>query len=583
MHRRLTSPVWCVCLCLCILVFIVSSSDAQGESRGPLHTDSPSTQIRTPEGKCLVFDMMEHSLYTYFHQAFPYDSLDVLGKRGAHGTVKGLVTTLIDMLDTLAVTGHINTFCFAIKWISTHIKSFDIDVSVNVFETNIRVLGGLLSAHMMLEEGVIPMEKDGCASYDGHLLALAVDLADRLLVAFNSSSGIPYDIVGLHNKEKEGRITSASQGGTLLLEFGLLSRLTGNASYLNAAELAVEELFFLRDGKTKLLGSHIDVENRSWMLPYASIGSGLDSMMEYLFKYHVVSGEERWWSYFDSMRASALKYLRQRDAYSRVHFEKPLELISSGHESLSSFYPGLLLTSGHMDEGTEPLWFAHSIFHRYGAMPERQRRHFQFSPFIPNYPLRPEHIESIYYYYRTTHDPAYKAMAEEFALGLHLRCRTPWGFTPLTDVGFPYHESIHNGSITESFWISETLKYLWMVFDEDPTPGNWVLTTEAHHLPDQPWLWWTPTQWTRQGQVSEAGEEHGAEEDSRNRWVSRLKAVRELKNFFHLRRSQPSGHARTRFRKYEHLAEEPVANYVCQNHPQTGLQRLSHSLYRSRE
>lgn len=62
--------------------------------------------------------------------------------------------------------------------------TFDLDVRANAFEMNIRLLGGLLSAHLLAEDtklGVMP------GGYDGGLLDLAADLGERLLPAFTSS------------------------------------------------------------------------------------------------------------------------------------------------------------------------------------------------------------------------------------------------------------------------------------------------------------------------------------------------------------------------------------------------------------
>ena len=73
--------------------------------------------------------------------------------------------------------------------------------------------------------------------YDGLLLHLAVDLTDRLLPAFDTPSGLPTLFVNL----RTGRLASDTApsctacAGTLLLEFGLLSNLTGNPVYMKHA------------------------------------------------------------------------------------------------------------------------------------------------------------------------------------------------------------------------------------------------------------------------------------------------------------------------------------------------------------
>jgi len=99
--------------------------------------------------------------------------------------------------------------------------------TVSVFETNIRILGGLLSAHLIASDYATGMR---IQSYDDQLLHLAADLAQRLLPAFDTPTGIPFGSINLKYgvDENESKITSTAGGGTLTLEFGILSRLTNN-------------------------------------------------------------------------------------------------------------------------------------------------------------------------------------------------------------------------------------------------------------------------------------------------------------------------------------------------------------------
>jgi mannosidase alpha-like ER degradation enhancer 1 len=66
---------------------------------------------------------------------------------------RGVAMTLIDSLDTLAIVGNHAAFARGVRWVGTNV-SFDIDLRVNVFETNIRLLGGLLSAHLLASDPV---------------------------------------------------------------------------------------------------------------------------------------------------------------------------------------------------------------------------------------------------------------------------------------------------------------------------------------------------------------------------------------------------------------------------------------------
>ncbi|RNF07268.1 mannosyl-oligosaccharide 1,2-alpha-mannosidase IB [Trypanosoma rangeli] len=118
--------------------------------------------------------------------------------------------------------------------------------------------------------------------------------------------------------------------------------------------------------------------------------------------------------------------------------------------------------------------------------------------------------------YRATHDPAYLVMGRELALAINLRMRTPYGFSTLQRVNLP-HSDQHHGDTMESFMIAETLKYLYLLFDEcnvvhvqgklrgsvppycaavegGSSRGShvgWVFNTEAHLFPNTA-EWWGP-------------------------------------------------------------------------------------------
>src|SRR5579864_282620 len=100
--------------------------------------------------------------------------------------------------------------------------SFDQDIYVKNFEITIRLLGGLLSSYQL--------------TGDKRLLSLADDLGTRLLPAFNSPTGMPYVYVNLKTGAVRGEETNPAEVGTLLLEFGALSKLTGKTIYYDKAK-----------------------------------------------------------------------------------------------------------------------------------------------------------------------------------------------------------------------------------------------------------------------------------------------------------------------------------------------------------
>lgn len=139
-----------------------------------------------------VRGMFYHAFNGYMDHAFPLDELRPL-TCGGEDTLGGYALTLIDSLDMLALLGDKERFAASVEWIGKSLR-FDINKTVSVFETTIRVLGGLLSAHLIASDYATGMK---IPSYDNQLLNLAEDLARRLLPAFDTPTGIPFGSVNL--------------------------------------------------------------------------------------------------------------------------------------------------------------------------------------------------------------------------------------------------------------------------------------------------------------------------------------------------------------------------------------------------
>lgn len=188
-------------------------------------------------------------------------------------------------------------------------RGFDLDSKVQVFETVIRGVGGLLSAHLFAVgdlpiKGYKPHITDvggertikwpGGFLYDGQLLRLAHDLGKRLLPAFHTSTGLPYPRVNLRHgipfyansplnydaehgqcqttqkPPTENTETCSAGAGTLLLEFITLSRLTGDHRFEELAKRAFWAIWERRSS-TGLIGSGIDAETGQWTSSYTGV------------------------------------------------------------------------------------------------------------------------------------------------------------------------------------------------------------------------------------------------------------------------------------------------------------------------
>ena len=96
--------------------------------------------------------------------------------------------TLVDVLDTFVVMGDVQGFDTAIKNVVKSV-SFNVNTRPQVFEATIRVLGGLLSAHLFASR---PNQPFYLPWYKDELLHMAHDLGKRLLPAFSTPTGIPF-------------------------------------------------------------------------------------------------------------------------------------------------------------------------------------------------------------------------------------------------------------------------------------------------------------------------------------------------------------------------------------------------------
>lgn len=187
--------------------------------------------------------------------------------------------------------------------------------------------------------------------------------------------------------------------GTLILEFGSLSRLTGNPVYEAAAKKALFEVW-ARRSDLDLVGSTMNLFDHTWVDPMSGIGASLDSFYEYLFKAHILLGGKDYIDIFDASYGAILKHIvdGQGFIYKNVNMFSG-QLITPWIDSLAAFFPGLQVLYGDVYGAMRPHLLYTTIWEKFNAIPERfdyQRQDTSISV----YPLRPEHIESTYMLYQ---------------------------------------------------------------------------------------------------------------------------------------------------------------------------------------
>jgi len=442
---------------------------------------------------------------SYMKYAFPKDELDPIhctGRGPDHENPSNININdvlgdyslgLIDVLDTLAIMGNKTEFQKAVQLVLENV-SFDKNNVVQVFEANIRVLGGLLSAHLLMEDTNGPFKDLMPDWYAGDLLTLAHDLADRLILAFDQTeSGIPHPRVHLINGVPEnGRLDTCTAGaGSLLLELGTISRLLGDPVYESLARRAVRSLWVIRNNQTGLLGNTMNVHSGEWISNMSGLGAGMDSYFEYLLKSHILFGEQVDLDMFNKMYDDIKLHLRKgREECNSGYGPHPFYVnvdVTNGNvfnnwiDSLQAAFPGVQVLFGDIDEAICHHAIYYAIWKKYGCLPERFNWKLN-GPDVKFYPLRPEFIESTYLLYQATKNPFYLHVGKEVLTSLNKFTKSQCGYATIHDVETKTLEDRQ-----ESFFLSETCKYLYLLFDID-NPINkmadkYLFTTEGHVFP----------------------------------------------------------------------------------------------------
>jgi len=442
-------------------------------------------------------EMFDHAFRSYMEHAFPADELMPLSCKGRYrdgmepnrgdldDALGNFSLTLIDTLDSLVVLNKLDDFERSVRYVTNHV-TFDNDVVVSVFEVNIRVLGGLISAHVLSN-----YVKDKFPSqmhwYRGQLLDMARDLGERLLPAFNTSTGIPHPRVNLKHGMESPKIASIREtctacAGTMILEFGALSRLTGEAKFELVARRAMDYLWKSRNRASDLIGTILNIHNGDWIRRDAGVGAGVDSYYEYLLKAYILFGDDQFLKRFDRHYAGIKKYVSQGPLLIDVHMHRPTSTAKGFMDSLLAFWPGLQVLKGDVVSAVETHEFLYQVIQRHNYLMPEAVSITDFDVHWAMSLMRPEFVESTYFLYKSTHDHHYLEVGKKVMEAMNKFSRTKCGYAAVKDVRTGSQEDR-----MDSFVLAETLKYLYLLFEDDSNLilhlEDFIFTTEAHLLP----------------------------------------------------------------------------------------------------
>ena len=400
-----------------------------------------------------VREAMDFAWRNYRERAWGKDQIKPVSGGYESYPMKGshLGLSLIEALDTLWVMGLDAEFEEGVQWVKAHAR-FDADGDVSVFETSIRLVGGLLSAHH--------------ASGDPVLLEKAHDLAQRLLPAFATPTGLPWSVVNLKTGAVRQPRNSPAGAATYLSEWGTLSRLTGDARFEAAAKRA-QAAIFARRSKIDLVAVSVDVTTGAWLDRRATVGSYGDSFYEYLWDGWQLFGDAECKRMYDVCTAAILKH--QRDLrggdlwFADVDYETGA-ILNHRQDELASFYGGLLTQGGAAREGAAYTLSWAEQQARFGVLPEEYDYASGTATQVSN-ALRPELADSCLNNWLIDRDARWRAIAADHFRAMQRWCRAPYGYTGLADVtSTPKRPD----DACPGYWWSEQMKYYWLLFSDTP-------------------------------------------------------------------------------------------------------------------
>ncbi|CAL8279519.1 unnamed protein product [Merluccius merluccius] len=445
-----------------------------------------------------VREAFRHAWMGYKTYAWGHDELKPVSK--TFGEWFGLGLTLVDALDTMWILGLKEEFAEARVWVEKDL-SFSKSVDVNLFESTIRILGGLLSTYHL--------------TADQLFLEKAIDIGSRLMPAFNTPSKIPYSDVnigkGTAHPPRWTTDSTVAEVTSIQLEFRELSRLTQDPQYQDVVNEVMRLVHNLPGKKDGLVPMFINTNTGHFSHKGVfTLGARTDSYYEYLLKQWIQGGKTEDSLLEDYLHAleGVKKHLLRRSGPKKLTFvgELSQNRFNPKMDHLVCFLPGTLalgahhgLPGDHMDLAQQLMETCHQMYVQMetGLSPEIAQFNLPPAADGPDINvktpdrhnlLRPETVESLFYLHRFTKDPKYQDWGWDILQSFNKHTKVAsGGYTSINNVRDPVNPGPRDKM--ESFFLGETLKYLYLLFSNDSdllSLDKYVFNTEAHPLPIWP-------------------------------------------------------------------------------------------------
>jgi len=473
-----------------------SGSDVQTSNDEPKIQGGEDSDATAKQRRDHVKQMMKHAWENYVTYAWGKNELRPVSKRGHSASIFGsssMGATIVDAMDTLFIMGMDEEFEKGKEWIAGNLDMNQMSGDVSVFETNIRYVGGLLTAYAFTGDELFKKK--------------AVHIVDKLLPAFDTPTGIPFALVNMRAGNAKnfgwasGGSSILSEFGTLHMEFAYLSDITGNPIYRKKVEKIRETIRQVERPKN-LYPNYLHPKTGKWGQQHTSVGALGDSFYEYLLKEWLRSGkrDKQAKEMFDEAATDIEEMLIQKSASGLTYIaEWKYGRLEHKMDHLACFAGGMYgLAAENEKDANSDRWMniAKGITHTCHESYDRTDTKlgpeaFRFSDAVEAralkqneryYILRPETVESYFLMWRLTKDPKYREWGWEMVQALDKHCKVDGGYSGIRNV---YQVGGNKDDVQQSFFLAETLKYLYLLFSDDDliSLNQWVFNTEAHPLP----------------------------------------------------------------------------------------------------
>ncbi|KAI9800034.1 MAG: hypothetical protein M1833_003563 [Piccolia ochrophora] len=465
---------------------------------------------------------------------------------GYRDTFCGWAATLVDSLDTLWIMGLRDEFEQAVEAVGGIDFTRSVETDINIFETTIRYLGGLLGAYD-LSEGQYRI-----------LLDKAIEMGEILYCAFDTPNRMPVTRwdweLYMGGQEQQAGKSLIAELGSLTVEFTRLSQLTGDPKYFDAIQRITNELDATQQ-ETRLPGMWPIVVNPgklSFTVESSfTLGGMSDSLYEYFPKQHLLLGGAT--EQYRKMYQESLKPIKEHIFFRPLN-EENLDILLSGDakvlsddsitqdakaQHLACFTGGMVGIGAKMFDQSDDMITAMKLvdgciwaYERMatGIMPEM----FRAVPCASDDACRWDEDKwhkAVQKHYNEKHGPGAAKTKEQIQKVIKDASLVPGiieftspkyilrpeaiesvfilyrltGNTTLQDKAWDMFTSITKHTKTslanagisdvtssapkqsdrmESFWLAETLKYFYLIFSEPDVVSldEYVFNTEAHPL-----------------------------------------------------------------------------------------------------